>query len=188
MRSSTINVQAATAAELLDRNPDHARTALDTIEDASRNAIDELRAVLGILREPGTNAPTAPAPGVDDVSELVSATREGGVDVELEIDGQRPERLAEAVSLAAYRIVQESLTNARRHAAGAPVRVRLSYEPGALAVSVRSAAGLSANGNGSTGVGIAGMAERAAAVGGTLSAEPVADGFRVAAELPYARA
>ena len=182
---TTINVQAATAAELLDRNPGHARTALETIEDASRDAINELRAILGILREPGANAPTTPAPGVDDVAELVRKTREGGLDVEFEIDGERPERLAETVSLAAFRIVQESLTNARRHAAGAPVRVRLSYEPGALAVSVLNAAGHSANENGSTGVGIAGMAERAAAVGGSLSAEPVPDGFRVAAELPY---
>ena len=185
---TTINVQAATAAELLDRNPEHARSALETIEDASRDAIHELRAILGILREPGTDAPTAPAPGVDDVAELVRKTRDGGLDVELEIDGDRPERITETVSLAAFRIVQESLTNARRHAAGAPVRVRLSYEPGALAVSVQNARGQSANGNGSTGVGIAGMAERAAAVGGTLTAAPVHDGFRVAAELPYARA
>jgi signal transduction histidine kinase len=95
---TTINVQAATAAELLDRDPRHARAALETIEDASRDAIDELRAILGILRDPeGGDAPLAPAPGVETVAELVQTTRDGGLDVRLESSGERPERMPDAV-------------------------------------------------------------------------------------------
>jgi signal transduction histidine kinase len=187
---TTINVQAATAAELLDRDPRHARAALETIEDASRDAIGELRAILGILRDGDDGrAPLAPAPGVDGVSELVVKTREAGQDVLLDVTGERPRHLPDAVSLAAFRIVQESITNARRHAAGAAVRVSLCFEPGRLAVAVENGVGTLGNGNGSTpGVGIVGMSERASAVGGTLRAGPLSGGFRVDAELPYTRA
>jgi signal transduction histidine kinase len=187
---TTINVQAATAAQLLDRDPAHARAALETIEDASRDAIDELRAILGVLRDRDDgDAPLSPAPGVDTVAELVQRTREGGLDVQLEVTGERPARVPDAVSLAAFRIVQESLTNACRHAAGASVRVSFAFEPSRLAVAVENGAGTPSNGNGTTpGVGIIGMTERAAAVGGTLRAAPRQGGFRVDAELPYSRA
>jgi signal transduction histidine kinase len=186
---TTINVQASTAAQVLDRNPGHARGALETIEDASRDAIDELRAILGVLRgsEDG-DAPLRPAPGLDDVAELVRRTRHEGVDVHVETIGERPPRVPEAVSLAAYRIVQESLTNARRHAPGAAVHVTLSFEPSRVEVAIENDEGSPdrANGRG-PGVGIMGMTERATAVGGTVTARPVASGFRVDAQLPYAR-
>jgi signal transduction histidine kinase len=187
---TTINVQAATAAELLDHDPGHARGALETIEDASRDAIDELRAILGVLRDgDAREAPLAPAPGVETIPELIKASSDGGVDVQLDVIGKRPERLPDAVSLAAFRIVQESLTNACRHAAGAPVRVSLAFQPDSLAVAVENDGPVQTNGNGTTpGVGIIGMTERALAVGGTLRAAPLAGGFRVDAELPYARA
>jgi signal transduction histidine kinase len=187
---TTINVQAATAAQLLDRQPEHARGALETIEDASRDAIGELRAILGILRDGDAGAaPLAPTPGVETVTELVEGSRASGLDVLLEVSGERPEHLPDAVSLAAFRIIQESLTNARRHAAGAPVRVSMSFEPGCLALAVENGVGIDGNGNGSTpGVGIVGMTERASAVGGTFRARPLAGGFRVEAELPYTRA
>jgi signal transduction histidine kinase len=184
---TTINVQASTAAALLDRDMRHVRGALETIEDASRDAIDEVRAILGVLRGNG-DAPLRPAPGLGDLAELVRRTRDDGVDVRIEVIGDRPQRLPEAVSLAGYRIVQESLTNARRHASGAPVRVTLAFEADRLGVAVENGEGAPerANGRGS-GVGIMGMTERAAAVGGKVSAGPVARGFRVDAELPYAR-
>ena len=109
---TTINVHAGAAAERL--GPGEARSALETIEDASHEAIGELRAILGVLRDPaGSDAPRAPAPGVENIPELVERARAGGLDVELGIGGERPGRLSEAVSLAAYRIVQESLTNAQ---------------------------------------------------------------------------
>jgi signal transduction histidine kinase len=186
---TTINVQASTAAELFDRDPGHARGALETIEEGSRDAIEELRAILGVLRsgEDG-DAPLRPAPGLDDVPELMRRTRADGVEVRMEVIGDRPQRVPEAVSLAAYRIVQESLTNARRHAAGAAVQVTLWFEPNRLGVAIQNEDGAPSriNGHGS-GVGIMGMTERAAAVGGTLSARPAAGGFRVDADLPYSR-
>jgi len=90
------------------------------------------------------------------------------------------------VSLAAYRIVQESLTNARRHAAGARVRVHVNFDAAQLSIAVDNRAGASARGTGTRpGVGIAGMRERANTIGGTLQAGPTPDGFRVHAELPY---
>jgi signal transduction histidine kinase len=187
---TSINVQAATAAQLLDSNPAHARAALETIEDASRGAIGELRAILGLLRHGGDrDAPRAPAPGLDALDELVRRMRAEGVDVAVQICGERPEPIPDAVSLAAFRIVQESLTNARRHAAGAPVRVTLSFAPRDLAVTVENATAMQGDGRAfSRGVGIIGMTERAAALGGTLSARPLSGSFRVDAELPYARA
>ena len=186
---TTINVQAGTAAELLDREPEHARGALETIEEASRDAIGELRAILGVLRDGDSgSAPLAPAPGIETVDKLIEESRAAGIDVRLEVRGQRPQRVPDAVSLAAFRIVQESLTNARRHAAGAPVRVGLSFGPDRIALLVENGAGATSNGNGSTpGVGIIGMVERAAAIGGEVRAAPVAGGFRVEGELPYAR-
>jgi signal transduction histidine kinase len=187
---TTINVQAATAAHLLDRNPEHAQAALETIEDASREAIGELRAILGVLRDGADrDAPLTPAPGLDAVADLVRRTREEGVDVRIDVAGERPAHVPDAVSLAAFRIVQESLTNARRHAAGAPVRVRLAYEPSGLTLAVENDAGRPTNGNGVTaGVGIMGMTERASALGGTLRAGRQPEGFRVDAQLPYPRA
>jgi signal transduction histidine kinase len=185
---TTINVQASTAAELLDRDVQHARSALETIEDASRDAIHELRAILGVLRDgEESGAPLRPTPGIDDVAELIRQTRNDGVEVRIEVDGERPERIPEPVSLTAYRIVQESLTNARRHAAGAAVKVTLSFGSQRLAVAVENAPGASPHGDGrAPGVGILGMRERAAAAGGTLIARPLAGGFRVDADLPYA--
>jgi signal transduction histidine kinase len=185
---TTINVQAATAAQLLDCNPGHARAALETIEDASRDAIAELRAMVGVLRDSDhPDAPRTPAPGVENIAELVGRARETGLEIRLETTGARPGRLPDAVSLAAYRIVQESLTNARRHATGAPIRINLSFEPGELAIAVENGAGAAGEGKDPTvGVGIIGMTERATAVGGTLRAAPLACGFRVDASLPYA--
>jgi signal transduction histidine kinase len=186
---TTINVQAGVAAHLLDRDPDNARAALAAIEDASHEALDELRAIVGILREhDGERAPLDPAPTLDAVSELVERARNLGLDVSLDIRGERPRRLPEAVQLAAYRIVQESLTNARRHAAGAPARVGLSFESDRLLVTIENDTGATSNGSAGAGAGVIGMQERAATVGGKLRAASSRDGFRVAAELPYRRA
>jgi signal transduction histidine kinase len=182
---TTINVQAGAAAERLA--PGDARRALETIEDASHEAIGELRAILGVLRDHDhSDAPRTPSPGVENVAELVQRARDAGLEVQLEISGGRPTRLSDAVSLTAYRIVQESLTNAHRHAAGAAVRVDLSFGAARLSIAVENGASVRPSGNGATpGVGIAGMLERASATGGTLRAGPNGDGFRVQAELPY---
>jgi signal transduction histidine kinase len=184
---TTINVQAGVAAHLLDRERGHVRTALATIEGASHDALDELRAIVGVLRAgEGDGAPLAPTPTIDAIGELVERARAGGLEVSVEVRGARPDRLPDAVQLAAYRIVQESLTNVHRHAVGAPTRVGLTFEEQRLLVTVENGAGPT-NGGGGLGVGIIGMRERAAAIGGALSAGPSPEGFRVAAELPYRR-
>jgi signal transduction histidine kinase len=180
-----INVQAAAAAELT--TPGRGRDALEAIERSSHSALGELRAILGILRDPDhPSAPRNPVPGFENIAELIARTRQSGLEVRIEQTGSRPERISDASSLAAYRIVQESLTNARRHAPGAPVHVRLSFNHTALSLEVENALGATSNGNGQGGgVGIAGMRERASAIGGTLQAGSVTGGFLVQAELPY---
>jgi signal transduction histidine kinase len=184
---TTINVEAGVAAHLLDREPGRARGALTTIEGTSREALNELRAIVGVLREHAENAPLEPAPTIEAVGELVERTRRSGLDVSLDVRGAWPERIPETVQVAAFRIVQESLTNVQRHAPGAPAQVNVSFEPERLLVAVENGASPSSNGDGGLGVGIIGMQERAAAVGGTLQATRSERGFLVAAELPYRR-
>src|SRR5262245_53148546 len=186
---TTINVQAGVAAHLAAREPSRAERALESIEAASHDALDELRAILGVLRKAdGAEVPLEPTPGLDDVASLVDQFREAGGDVELEVEGEQPERIPGAVQLAAFRIVQESLTNATRHAPEAAASVRVAYENDRLCVAIENNSGRERNGNGrGDGVGIAGMRERATALGGTLEAGPSPRGFKVTAELPYRR-
>ena len=193
---TTINVQAGVAAYLLDRDPGHAKGALTAIEAASHDALDELRTVLGVLREPeGAQAPLEPAPGLANIRDLLEQAREIGLPASLEVAGEQPGSVSEAVQLAAYRIVQESLTNARRHVPGAVASVSLSYEQDRLRLTVENetltgSGGSNGNGSGGSarpGVGILGMRERATALGGTLEAGPCDGAFRVVAELPYRR-
>jgi signal transduction histidine kinase len=133
-------------------------------------------------------APLEPAPGLDDVASLVERFREAGGDVELEVEGEQLERIPGAVQLAAFRIVQESLTNATRHAPGAAARVGLAYEKDRLCLRIENNSGQEGNGNRrGHGVGIAGMRERATTLGGTLEAGPFPRGFKVTADLPYRR-
>jgi signal transduction histidine kinase len=184
---TTINVQAGVSAHLLDREPSHARDALANIERASHDALDELRAILGVLREPGTEqAPLEPAPDLAAVDELIEQARGDGLEVHFEVKGERPQRVPEAVQLAAFRIVQESLTNARRHAPSAEARVQLAYRDDRLRLAIENDTDATVNGNGARrGVGVVGMRERARALGGTLQAETAGRRFRVVAELPY---
>jgi signal transduction histidine kinase len=180
-----INVQAAAAAERA--SPGLARDALERIEQTSHGAIGELRAILGVLRDPdGSAPPRAPVPGIENIAELVDRARNSGLDVQLEVTGAPPPRLSDPVSWAAYRIVQESLTNARRHAPGAPVHVNLDYNSTGLSLTVQNRAIAAPDGTTTVaGVGIAGMRERALATGGSLTVGPSTSGYRVHAELPY---
>jgi signal transduction histidine kinase len=183
---TTINVQAGVAAHLLDRDPGHARDALAAIESASHEALDELRAILGVLREPGSEEiPLEPVPDLGALGALVEQTRRTGLPVSFEIEGKQPERVPDAVQLAAFRILQESLTNTRRHAPGAEVQVNLAYRGDRLRLAVENDSP-GVNGN-RPGVGILGMRERATALGGTLEAHGSGEYFRVVAELPYRR-
>jgi len=180
-----INVQAAAAAERTQPREPHA--ALERIERASHDAMRELRAILGVLRdENGADPPRAPAPGISDLAQLTDRARAAGLDIQVDVSGEQPAHLSDAASLAAYRIVQESLTNARRHAPGAPVRIELRFNHDELSVAIETEPGAGSNGNDAgPGVGITGLRERAAAIGGTLKAGPTPNGFMVQARLPY---
>jgi len=186
---TTINVQAGVAARLLDRDPGLARDALATIETASHEALDELRAILGVLREPGNgSAPLEPAPDLAALGALIEQARATGLHVRFEVEGEPPRRVPDAVQVAAFRILQESLTNARRHAPGAEADVILAYGVERLRLAVENDTRHTGNANGSDpGVGILGMRERAAALGGSLQAQRAEERFRVVAELPYRR-
>jgi signal transduction histidine kinase len=181
---AVINVQAGVTAHVLDKRPQQARETLVTIEQTSARALDELRATLGVLREAGDGR--TPAAGLAQVEELAGMAREVGLDVKVEV-GSAPRELAGAVDQAAYRIVQESITNAIRHAGPARVTVSVSYGPGDLEILVSDdgRGPRQPHGAHGAGSGIAGMRERAELLGGELIAGPRPDGgFQVRARLP----
>jgi signal transduction histidine kinase len=183
---SLINVQASMGLDLIDSQPEQARAALSAIKSASREALEELRTMLTTLRHDDDVAPRSPAPGLDRLPELIELTRAAGLSVEVEVAGKAPP-LPGAVQLAAYRIIQESLTNVARHAGQARVTVRVTYDDTIMCVQIDDD-GTAPSGGGSaigTGSGITGMRERAAALGGELSAGfRHGGGFRVSAQLP----
>ena len=184
---SMINVQAGVALELMDERPEQARASLATIKQASKDALVEVQAVLGALRQAGEQVATAPAPGLADLDRLVSGARAAGFDVAVHTDGT-PRQLPAGADLAAFRILQESLTNVVRHSAATTVTVTIGYGADRLTVEViddgRSGAGGRSPATGG-GNGIAGMRERAQALGGELDARrSLAGGFRVRATLP----
>ncbi|NEB77851.1 sensor histidine kinase [Streptomyces sp. SID14478] len=184
---SVINVQAGVGLALLDSDPEQARTALTTIKAASKEALGEVRQVLDTLRAPGA-APRAPAPGLDRLAELVEQAAGAGLTVDVSTDGRRS-ALPPGTDLAAFRIVQEALTNVVRHSESRRSRVRLQYGKGLLTLTVDDEGPASHAEAGGSGNGLAGMRERAAALGGTIEAGPRPDGgFRVVAELPLATA
>jgi signal transduction histidine kinase len=182
---SVINVQAGVAVHLLDKQPDQARTALVAISQASKEAMQELRATLGVLRQVDDVEPRAPAPGLAGLGDLLETGRAAGLDVSLETTGE-PRPLPPATDLAAYRIVQESLTNVTRHAGASRVSVTIRHAPRDVEITVEDdGAGLVPGTTLRLGNGLTGMRERAAAAGGELEAGPrPGGGFRVWARLP----
>ena len=184
---SLINVQASMGLDLMDSQPEQARAALSAIKSASKEALEELRAMLTAVRQDDdAAAPRSPAPGLDRLPELIELTRAAGLSVDVEVAGKAPP-LPAAVHLAAYRIIQESLTNVARHAGRARVTVRVTYDDADVHVEIDDDGKVPSGGAAAigTGSGITGMRERAAALGGDLSAgfRP-GGGFRVSARLP----
>ncbi|MEW2259128.1 sensor histidine kinase [Streptomyces sp. NPDC047869] len=178
---SVINVQAGAGLALLDSDPEQARAALTTIKAASKEALGEVRQVLDTLRAPGA-APRAPAPGLDRLAELTDQAAAAGLSVEVEGE---PPRLPPGADLAGFRIVQEALTNVVRHSGSRRARVRFEYDGGELRLRVDDDGPPTGADAGGSGNGLAGMRERAAALGGTIEAGPRPDGgFRVLAVLP----
>lgn len=180
---SLINVQAGTALYLMETEPQRAAEALATIKQTSKDTLTELRGMLGVLRAVDEAAPRSPVPGLDRVQELAEGTRSAGIDVDVEIAGV-PGRLPVSTDSAAYRTVQEALTNVVRHSGASRAGVRIAYDASSLVVEVtddgRGTVGPPVPGN-----GITGMRERASLVGGTVDAGPLrGGGFRVRARLP----
>jgi signal transduction histidine kinase len=181
---SIIAVQSGVGVHVLESRPEEARKALVAVEATSRQALVEMRRLLGVLRqEAEPRGSLVPAPGLAEVEALAAEVARAGVRVEVRIEGT-PTLLPAGLDLSAYRIVQEALTNVVRHAGPATARVAVRYAPGQVAVEVVDD-GRGANDQGGGGHGIAGMRERAALYGGTLEAGPrPGGGFRVAASLP----
>ncbi len=183
---SLIAVQAGVGAHVLQTNPAAAQRALEVIADTSRDALTQTRSVVGLLR---TGADAQPSlPGLASVEPLLEGVRGAGLTVNLEVMGKARE-LPAVVDLAAYRMVQESLTNTVKHATGCPVTVRLTYAPDELSLDVSNpcspSSGPTVGRPGPEGFGLIGLRERARALGGRLDAGPTADGgFRVTAHLP----
>ncbi|MEU8776131.1 histidine kinase [Streptomyces sp. NPDC048606] len=190
-----VNVQAGVAAHVMDKRPDQAKEALAHVRDASRSALNELRATVGLLRQSGDpEAPTEPAPGLDVLDGLLDTFRHSGLPVEAVVQ-LGPERTAEplpaAVDLAAYRVIQEALTNVSKHAGpGARAEVSVVRVGSCVEVTVLDDGGTSADSSPGTsdpggGHGLLGMRERTGALGGSCFAGPrYGGGFRVHAILP----
>jgi signal transduction histidine kinase len=206
---AVITVQAGVGRRLAAKRPEEASAALESIETIGRTAQDELRVVLGLLREEeaGT-APLAPAPRLADVEALVAAVRASGTPVELQMSGA-DRQLSPALELSIYRVIQEALTNVVKHAPGARAAIDLAVSASHVRLEVADdggpAGGAGPVGDGGpacdrspasepprakayspgTGQGIVGMRERIGAFGGRLAAGPGADhGYRVIAEIP----
>jgi signal transduction histidine kinase len=200
---SLVAVQAEAAASLLPGRPEQAARSVDLIGQTARQAMTELRRLLGVLRDAeATNpkgfslerSPLTPVPSLSRLGDVLAQVRSAGLPVEFRASGPAP-ALSPGIDLTAFRIVQEALTNSMRHAPGSTVQVEIAYEEEYLTIQVAdtgagplpAAAGNGglANGAGTRGYGLAGIAERVASCGGTLAVGPrEAGGFTVTARLP----
>ncbi|MGW4568482.1 sensor histidine kinase [Streptomyces sp. NPDC004561] len=182
-----INAQAGVAAHLAKQHPEQILTALEDIRDTSRSALDELRVTVGLLRQSGDPiVPRNPAPGLVDIPVLLASFERAGLAVDHTRHGTAAQ-LAPAVDLAAYRIVQEALTNVRKHAGADHARLILHHHPERLTITVEDDGGTARHRPppAGTGHGLIGMRERVATVGGRLHAGPRPEGgFSVTADLP----
>jgi len=187
---SVIAVQSGVGAHVADSQPGEARKALVAIEATSRTALEELRRLLGVLRQDDEpQGSLAPAPGLADLDALLGQVVEAGLEVKLGVEGARP-RVPLGVDLCAYRIVQEALTNVVKHAGPAQAQVTVCYGDREVTVEVtddgRGVAAPAGDGRTGAGHGLVGMRERVALFDGDLEVGPrPGGGFRVAARLPF---
>ena len=180
---ATINVQAGAAAHVLSRRPEAAGEALAAIQQASGDVLDELAAMLRVLRDDSRQADRAPVPGAGEIARLAAATSASGLAVDLTTEGP-VEAVPAVIGTAAYRVMQESLTNVLRHSRAATVRVRLASGPdGRVLLEVADDGPFLPPPTAGTGVGIRGMRERVESTGGGFQAGPApGGGFLVRAE------
>jgi len=189
---SLIAVQAETAPYRLDDLSEGTKEEFAALSSAAREALNDVRRLLGVLRSDGP-AERSPQPKLADVATLVEASRRAGVSIDLSMPADDGAATSHAVGLCAYRIVQEALANAGRHAPGAWVQVAVERDPDVLRLDIvngpSTTDALASDDSGRPGHGIAGMRERVALLGGSLSAEPnILGGFAVSAVLPLADA
>jgi signal transduction histidine kinase len=177
-------VQAGAARRTLERDPDQALEALAAVEASGRGALVELRRLLGLLR-PDAEAARAPQPGLAGLPDLVRRARAAGLPVEMQVEGE-PAPLPAGVDLAAYRVVQESLTNTLKHAGPARAKVQVRWRADRLELVVTDTGrGPGDNDDEDTGHGLVGMRERVTMYGGELRYGPRGEGgFEVSAVLP----
>lgn len=182
---SLINVQAGVALHLIDEQPEQAQTALAAIKEASRDVLREVRSTLGVLRQVDEQAPRVPSPSLRRLEDLVASATAAGLQVDTRTTGV-PRPLPAAVDSAAFRIVQEALTNVSRHAGSAAATVSMDYGQNDLTVAIEDDGKGAPSADGvKGGHGILGMRERASALGGELDAGPrPGGGWRVRARLP----
>jgi len=193
---SMMAVHAEAVGALLPARPEDAASSADLIGSTARTTMTELRRLLGVLRFTDHDAPQqallTPVPSLSRLGELVGVVREAGLDATYEVAGPQGAALSPSIDLTAYRILQEALTNALRHAPGAATSVRVTYEPSSVTVEVTNGAPASLPrqlpvrlGPVGPGYGLAGIAERVASCGGSLALGPTAGGgFTVTARLP----
>ena len=180
---SVMGVQAAGAQVLVDRDPPAAKAAMRAIEAQARESVEELQRLLGVLRDSSDPAGLEPQPGLHQVPALITQMCQAGVSVELSVRGAE-RSLPAGVDLAAYRVVQEALTNVLKHAGRVAARVQLSYEAGSLGIDIRDA-GRSPSTPGRPGHGLIGMRERITLYGGSVDvSQPPDGGFRVSVRIP----
>jgi signal transduction histidine kinase len=178
--SLTVSLLHVSSARLaVEYDPADAARALDEAERLGRQSLNEVRSIMGMSRSSTGEATAAPVPQIDAVAELVEQFRRAGADISLSVEGDL-ERVPATTGATAYRIAQESLTNAAKHASGSPVTVLLVAEPRLVELTVDSAGAPGAG----AGMGLTSMRERALAVGGSCAAGPHDDGWRVHATLP----
>jgi len=181
---SVIVLQARGGRRVMDGDPGQARAALDTIESTSAQALEEMRRLLGMLREPGQDLTLAASPSLSNVDELVASVRMAGLPVEVTITGN-PVELSPGVDLSAFRIVQEALTNALKHAGPAHANVEIRYHPTLLELEITDDGVSPGTPRTAGGHGLTGMRERVTIFGGHLESGPRPQGgYVLRAQLP----
>ncbi len=181
---SVMVVQAGGARRILEHDPRRAVEAAAHIEDVGRAALTEMRRLLGVLHHGEEEAGRAPQPTLRELDGLVARSRAAGLAVTLVVEGE-PQPLPPGKDLAAYRVVQEALTNAIKHAGAAPTSVTVRWEAASLVLEIVDIGGSAMNGSNGSGHGLIGMEERMRLYGGSLRAGPVAGGgFEVVARMP----
>jgi signal transduction histidine kinase len=183
---SVMVLQTGAARQIMGKDERRSQELLESVEASGRSALEELRHMLGVLSDQDGAAPLSPQPGVTEIPTLIEQVQQTGVDVELSVEG-RPRTISGGVAIAAYRIVQEALTNVLKHAGGAPACVVVRWADGALELEILDHGSLTGlvDGDAAPGRGLAGMRQRAAMYGGTLDAGPGPDGgYEVHAHIP----